>query len=125
MTGFERLVLLFGLKATVILGIVAGLYLLVGRRWPQSCTIWLRFGVIALWALPVGVWALPTIGIPILPPQYPAVGSDEAWLLRMLATPFPRTAGVETTIRQDLSARQRDKLPAAMSSLPAAGSAEP
>jgi len=82
MTEFERLLLLFGCKATLILGIVAALYLLVGRRWPQTCTTWLRFGVIALWTPPVGVWALPTIGIPILSSLSPAIVAGEASLPR-------------------------------------------
>src|SRR5438105_2993243 len=98
MTEFERLVLLLGFKATLILGIVAALYLLVGRRWPQSCTTWLRFGVIALWALPLGVWALPAIGIPILSAP-PAVGGGETWLPRQLPTSSSRTANGDAAVR--------------------------
>ncbi|HEX4144478.1 MAG TPA: M56 family metallopeptidase [Pirellulales bacterium] len=69
MTELARLVLLLGCKATLILGVVALPAMLVGRRWPQHCTAWLRLAVVALLALPVAVWALPTIGIPLLPTQ--------------------------------------------------------
>lgn len=104
MTEFERLVLLLGCRATLILGIVAALYLLAGRRWPQSCTTWVRLGIIALLAMPVGAWALPTIGIPILS-----------------AAPQTLAAGSETAVGQDLPEAQTGELPSPMSSLPAAG----
>ena len=107
MTEFERLALLLGCKATLILGLVAALYLLVGRRWPQSCTTWLRFGVIALCALPVAVWAVPTIGIPVLSAPRQAL-----------------SARGEAPIRLNAPAHQREKLPAATSSLPATGATE-
>lgn len=118
MTEFERLVLLLGCKATLILGIVAALYLLAGRRWPQSCTTWLRLGIVALWALPVGVWALPTIGIPILSVPRAATAGGEASLAG-------KVASGQLAVGQNLSAGQRDKLPATVSSLPAAAAAEP
>ena len=39
MTEFESTVLLLGCKATLILGLLAGLFALAGRRWPQNCML--------------------------------------------------------------------------------------
>ena len=109
MTGFERLVLLLGCKASLILGIVAALAMLVGRRWPQSCTTWLRFGVVALLALPVGVWALPMIGIPVLSAPRPVIVAGMAPGPREQANPL---AG-EMAGSQDSSDNQPGGSPAA------------
>ncbi|MGO9108111.1 MAG: M56 family metallopeptidase [Thermoguttaceae bacterium] len=113
MTDFERLVLLLGCKATLILGLVAGLFALAGRRFPQYCMLWQRLGVMALLALPA-VWALPTVGIPVLSAQRPITIDDGAEHARHLVAPVPRTAGDETANRRDRSAA-----PAASSTEPA------
>jgi len=112
MTEFEKLVLLLGCKATLILGIVAALSLLVGRRGPQGCTTWLRFGVIALLTLPVGVWALPMIGFPVWSAPRPGVVAGEA------------SASDATAVTQDSSGHEPAKSPAARSSPTAAGSTD-
>jgi beta-lactamase regulating signal transducer with metallopeptidase domain/uncharacterized GH25 family protein len=104
MTESETLVLLLGCKATLILGLVAGLFALAGRRWPQHCMLWLRLGVMALLALPVVVWALPTVGIPVLSAPRPIAAADEVGHPWQLATPVPLTAGSETTSRRNRSA---------------------
>lgn len=114
MTDFERLVLLLGCKATLILGLVAGLFALAGRRCPLYCMLWQRLGVMALLALPVAVWALPTVGIPVLSAPRPITIDDDAEHARQLATPAPRTAGGETASR-----RNRSAAPAANSTEPA------
>ena len=114
MTDFEWLVVLLGCKATLILGLVAGLFALVGRRWPQNCMLWQRLGVMALLALPVAVSALPTVGIPVLSAPRPIAVADEMGHAWQLATPFPLTAGGETASR-----RSR------LAGLPAASAAEP
>jgi beta-lactamase regulating signal transducer with metallopeptidase domain len=114
MTDFERLVLLLGCKATLILGLVAGLFALTGRRWPQNCMLGQRLGVMAVLALPVAVCALPTVGIPVLSAPRPIAVADEVGLTGQLANPFPLTAGGETASRRNRSA-----------GLPAASAAEP
>jgi beta-lactamase regulating signal transducer with metallopeptidase domain len=85
MAGFEMLVLLLACKATLILGLVAGILALAGRRWPQNCLLWQRLGVMALLALPVTVWALPTVGIPVLSVPRPITLDDDVEHARQLA----------------------------------------
>jgi beta-lactamase regulating signal transducer with metallopeptidase domain len=114
MIDFERLVLLLGCKATLILGLIAGFFALAGRRWPQNCMLWQRLGVIALLALPVAAWALPTVGIPVLSAPRPITIDDDVEHARHLASPVPRTAGGDTASRRDRSAT-----PAASSTEPA------
>jgi beta-lactamase regulating signal transducer with metallopeptidase domain len=107
MTESEWFVLLLGCKATLILGIVAALTLLAGRRWPQGCALWRRLGVLALLVLPVAAWTLPPLGIPVLSGPPPAIVA--APLL-----PWQRGASLATTGdseqpgRQDLQASQPD-----------------
>ncbi len=115
MTDFERLVLLLGCKATLILGLVTGLVALTGRRWPQNCRLWQRLGVVALLALPVAVLALPTVGIPVLSAPRPIAVADEVGHPWQLATPVPLTAGGETASWRNRSA----SLPAARAEEPA------
>ena len=87
MTDIERLVLLLGCKATLILGLVAGFFAVTGRRWPENCMLWQRMGVMALLALPVAVCALPTVGIPVLSAPRPIAVADEVGRTGQLATP--------------------------------------
>jgi beta-lactamase regulating signal transducer with metallopeptidase domain len=109
MTNFESLVLLLGCKATLILGLVAGLFALTARRWPRNCILWQRLGVIALLALPVAAWASPTLGIPVLSVTRPMTAADEAELPWQPST----GAGAEMASRQNGSADPRDVLPGA------------
>lgn len=76
MTDLQWLVVVLGCKATLILGLVAGLFALTGRRWPQNCRLWQRLGVVALLVLPVAAWALPTLSIPLLPAPRPITVAD-------------------------------------------------
>ena len=96
MAGFEMLVLLLACKATLILGLVAGLFVLAGRRWPQKCVLCQRFGVAALLALPVAGWALPTVGVPVLSAGRPIIIDEDGEHARPLAAPLRRAAGRET-----------------------------
>ncbi|HUE13411.1 MAG TPA: M56 family metallopeptidase [Planctomycetaceae bacterium] len=104
MTGLEVLVLLLACKATLILGLVAGIFVLAGRRWPQKCLLCQRLGVTALLALPVAGWALPTVGVPVLSVPRPITIDDDAEQTRPLATPVRRVAGGETASRRNPSA---------------------
>lgn len=65
MTGFA----LFSLacKSSLILGIVSLMSFMAGRRWPSSCSIWARVGIVTLFILPGAVSFFPTIAIPVLP----------------------------------------------------------
>jgi len=89
MTALEGLVLLLGCKVTLILGIVAALPVLTGRRWPHGCALGRRFGVLALLALPVAVWALPTLEIPVLSGRGPDAVETGVSQSGPLATPLP------------------------------------
>ncbi|HEY1784437.1 MAG TPA: hypothetical protein VGG30_02775, partial [Pirellulales bacterium] len=109
MTELERLALLLGCKATLILGIVAALSLLVGRRGPQSCTTWLRFGIVALLALPAAALPLPMIGIPVLSAPRPAIVGGEKPDAREQANPL----SAETAGSHDSSVNQPTESPAA------------
>jgi beta-lactamase regulating signal transducer with metallopeptidase domain len=99
MTGFDMFVLVLGCKATLILGLVAGMFALTGRRWPQNCMLWQRWSIMALLALPVAVWALPTVGIPVLSALRPIPLDDNLAHARQLAAPVPRTAEGDTASR--------------------------
>lgn len=111
MTDFEWLVLLLGCKATLILGLVAGLIVLAGRRWPRYCLLWQRLAVMALLALPA-FWVLPTVGIPVLPVPPPNVADDTEHAGQPAAA-APQPAGAEKASSPNLSAA------------PAANSVEP
>lgn len=114
MTGLEMLVLLLACKATLILGLVAGIFALAGRRWPQTCLLWQRLSVMALLALPVAVWALPTVAIAVLPALRPVTRDHDLEHARQLAAPVPRAAGGDTA-----SPGNRSATPAATSTEPA------
>ncbi len=113
MTDFVWLVLLLGCKATLILGLVAVIFALAGRRWPQNCMLWQRLGIVALLGLPVAVWALPTIGIPVLSAPRPTNFEPELERPRQLATAVARSGGGET-----------DSLPSRAAGYPAPRAAE-
>jgi beta-lactamase regulating signal transducer with metallopeptidase domain/uncharacterized GH25 family protein len=104
MTGFEVLVLLLACKATLILGLVAGIFVLAGRRWPQKCLLCQRLGVTALLALPVAGWALPTVDVPVLSAGRPITIDSDAERARQLATPVRPVAGGETASRRNPAA---------------------
>lgn len=97
MTHIQWFALVLGCKATLILGLVAALVALAGRRWPQNCRLWQRSGVVALLALPLAAWALPPVGIPVLSAERPGIVADKIEHGRQLATPVPLTARGETT----------------------------
>jgi beta-lactamase regulating signal transducer with metallopeptidase domain len=123
MTHLDNLLLLIGFKATLILGVVATLLLLAGRRWPHACTLWQRLGVTALLALPIAVAALPAIAIPVLATVTPAASGDDA------LHPFQNVAEVPFTVSGEaathsLPAGGRDLSNAALPSLSVPGSAE-
>ncbi|HEY2253481.1 MAG TPA: M56 family metallopeptidase, partial [Planctomycetaceae bacterium] len=88
MTESDRLVLLLAGKVTLILGLVAALTLVAGRRWPQNCALWQRLGVLALLILPVAAWSLPAIGIPVLSAPRPTVVDGGPWRAWQVATLF-------------------------------------
>ena len=96
--------LLLACKATLILGLVAGIFVLAGRRWPQKCLLCQRLGVTALLALPVAGWALPTVGVPVLSAPRPITIDEDAEHARQLAAPVRQVAGGETASRRNPSA---------------------
>ena len=75
MTGFS----LFSLagKSTLILGIVALITFVAGRRWPSGCSVWKRVGIVTLLILPCVVGFVPTINLPVLSPAHPMPNSEQ------------------------------------------------
>jgi len=88
MTTLQTVWLLIPGRATLVLGIAAALFLIAGRRRPQACTLWQRCALAALLVLPVAVYLLPAIEIPLL----------------ATATRAPANAEIEIPVNQMLTA---------------------